>query len=67
MALNTSVKDSTATPPLTRKGSQDKKFYGDIEEMMFGFGDEWPPDGNAIRLLESFVVNYIEDLAVRAL
>ena len=49
------------------RSRRDNKFYNDIEEMMFGFGDEWPPDSNAVCLLESFVVSYIEDLAVRAL
>jgi transcription initiation factor TFIID subunit 13 len=71
MAQNLNVKtegvsgiQSTAREP---NKSRDKKFYSDIEEMMFGFGDEWPPDANAVRLLESFVVSYIEDLADRAL
>ena len=68
MAQNLNTKDAIAgSQPPVRKGNQDKKFYGDIEEMMFGFGDEWPPDADAVRLLESYVVNYIEDLAVRAL
>ena len=31
------------------------KFYNDIEEMMFGFGDEWPPDSSSVCLLESLV------------
>jgi transcription initiation factor TFIID subunit 13 len=46
---------------------QEEKFYSDIEEMMFGFGDEWPPDTDAVHLVESLVVSYIEDIAVRAL
>jgi transcription initiation factor TFIID subunit 13 len=40
--------------------------YNDIEEMMFGFGDQWPPDENCVRLAESIVTNYIEDLTMRA-
>lgn len=35
--------------------------------MMFGFGDEWPPDSDAVHLVETLVVEYIQDLAVRAL
>ena len=42
------------------------RFYSDIEEMMYGFGDEWPPDANAVRLLESFAVSYVESIAARA-
>jgi transcription initiation factor TFIID subunit 13 len=71
MAQNLNVKTEgvSGIQPTAREPnkSRDKKFYSDIEEMMFGFGDEWPPDANAVRLLESFVVSYIEDLADRAL
>jgi transcription initiation factor TFIID subunit 13 len=71
MAQNLNVKTEGVTgiqtPAREPNKSRDKKFYSDIEEMMFGFGDEWPPDSNAVRLLESFVVSYIEDLADRAL
>ena len=51
----------------TKNRRKDNKFYNDIEEMMFGFGDEWPPDSSAVCLLEILVVSYVEDLAVRAL
>jgi transcription initiation factor TFIID subunit 13 len=43
------------------------KLYNDIEEMMFGFGDEWPPDSNSVKLVEEITIKYIEDLALRAL
>ena len=34
--------------------------------MMFGFGDEWPPDGAAVTLVEGLLTSYIEELAERA-
>ena len=40
--------------------------YDDIEEMMFGFGDKWPPEEECVKLVESIVTNYIEDLTMRA-
>ncbi len=33
---------------------------------MFGFGDKWPPDSGAVRMLEALVIEYIQDLGVRA-
>jgi len=39
----------------------------DIEDMMFGFGDSWPPDPNAVRLVEALVTEYIQDIGARAL
>ena len=38
----------------------------DIEEMMYGFGDTWPPNPDCVTLVESVVTRYIEDLALRA-
>jgi transcription initiation factor TFIID subunit 13 len=43
------------------------KFSTDIEEMMFGFGDSWPPNPEAVSLVEILVTQYIEDLASRAI
>ena len=37
----------------------------DIEEMMYGFGDEWPPNAETTALMEDLVKDYIEDLASR--
>jgi predicted nucleotidyltransferase len=37
-----------------------------VEEMMFGFGDAWPPDLEAVKLVENLVEKYIENLAIRA-
>lgn len=41
-------------------------FRSDIEEMMFGFGDAWPSDAESAKLVETLVVQYIEDLVVKA-
>lgn len=51
-----------------KKRKVNNNMYEDIEEMMFGFGDtsHWPPDNNSVQLIQSIVVNYIEDLALRA-
>lgn len=40
--------------------------HNDIEEMMYGFGDNWPPNQESVSLIECMVTSYIEDLAVRA-
>lgn len=37
-----------------------------VEEMMFGFGDAWPPDPEAVKLVENLVEKYVENLAIRA-
>lgn len=37
----------------------------DIEEMMYGFGDQFPLDPDAVSLMESLVVEYIGDLVER--
>lgn len=67
--MSTSVDAVGGSKVGVKKGRsrRDSKFYNDIEDMMFGFGDEWPPDSNAVCLLESLVVSYVEDLAGRAL
>ena len=41
-------------------------FIGDIEEMMFGFGDSWPVDSKASKLVETLVVQFIEDCVTQA-
>jgi transcription initiation factor TFIID subunit 13 len=64
MAQNSEV---AATKVTRVKKHKQGKFHSDIEEMMFGFGDDWPPNSDAVGVVESLVVSYIEDLAVRAL
>jgi transcription initiation factor TFIID subunit 13 len=46
--------------------SVDVKLTKNIEEMMFGFGDEWPCDREAVDLVDNLVQNYISDLVIRA-
>ena len=41
-------------------------FTSSIEEMMFGFGDEWPPDPETVALVEAIASNYIKDLTLKA-
>jgi hypothetical protein len=43
------------------------EFGGDISEMMFGFGDSWPPNTDAVRTLDSLVTDFIQDMGARAL
>lgn len=38
----------------------------DIEDMLFGFGDSWPPDEDTVALVESLVHQYIGNLCSRA-
>ncbi len=41
-------------------------FSRDLQEMMFGFGDQWPPCRESVQLMETLVKEYIADLAHRA-
>jgi transcription initiation factor TFIID subunit 13 len=34
--------------------------------MMYGFGDEWPPNKKSVDLVESIITNYLEDLSMKA-
>lgn len=49
-----------------QKRQRKSDMNSDIEEMMYGFGDSWPPNAECVGLIESLVTRYIEDLAVRA-
>jgi transcription initiation factor TFIID subunit 13 len=53
---------NTNTTSRSKKG----KLFNDLEEMMYGFGDSWPPNADSVALLEQLVVDYIEDLTVKA-
>ena len=37
-----------------------------LEEMMYGFGDVWPPNPGSVKMLTGIVENYIEDISIRA-
>lgn len=39
----------------------------DIADMMFGFGDSWPPNVQSINLVNSLVTEYVTDLSARAM
>lgn len=40
--------------------------YDHIEEMMYGFGDKWPPNTDSVELVERIVANYVRNLCHRA-
>ena len=46
-----------------KKKAVKARFYSDIEEMMYGFGDDWPPLRESVNLLDAIAVKYIEDLS----
>jgi hypothetical protein len=50
-----------------RKNASRYGLYEDLEEIMFGFGDSWPPEPDSVELMEKIAVQYIKDLCVRAL
>ena len=56
--------EKPAEPAQKRQRKPDMN--SDIEEMMYGFGDSWPPNAECVGLIESLVTRYIEDLAQRA-
>jgi hypothetical protein len=45
-----------------KKKAVKARFYRDIEEMMYGFGDDWPPLRESVNVLDAIAVKYIEDL-----
>lgn len=55
--------------PSGQKRSRSSRYgmYEDIEEIMFGFGDGWPPEADTVELVEKMAVQYIRDLCVRSL
>ena len=65
-SISTTTIQQPHGPTRAHKKTGRSKFYGDIEEMMYGFGDDWPPDTGAVNLVESLVTDYIEGLAERA-
>lgn len=51
--------------PKKRKGRDG--LHDSIQEMMYGFGDAWPPSEDAVSVVDKLVKEYIQDLALRAL
>lgn len=59
----------TTLPPSKRQkrsGGSQYGMYEDIEEMMFGFGDKWPPNSDSVELMEKIAANYIRNICHRA-
>ena len=46
--------------------SKKNTFTSNIEEMMFGFGDAWPPDKESVALVEAIAIEYIQNLTLKA-
>jgi hypothetical protein len=72
VTATTASSTADATP---RPGKKQKIFSSssrttmseDIEEMMYGFGDDvWPPRSDSVELMEKVVSNYIRNLCHRA-
>jgi hypothetical protein len=55
---------SNASNPI--RAAQQRRFTADVEEMLFGFGDQWPPDHAAVSMIECLVEEYVSGLAQRA-
>jgi hypothetical protein len=58
------------TANLETEGLRKRKvgeFGADISEMMFGFGDSWPPNTDAVRCIDTMVTEFIQDMGARAL
>jgi hypothetical protein len=53
-------------PKKKQRAARQYTMRSDLEEMMFGFGDVWPPKPSSVSLLEAIATNYIEDLSTRA-
>ncbi len=47
---------------IKKKAVKAARFYSDIEEMMYDFGDDWPPLRESVNLLDAIAVKYNEDL-----
>ena len=58
------VKKEEGAPP--RKKARGP-LSNDIADMMFGFGDSWPPNIESVNLVEALTTEYIQDLSARAL
>ena len=47
--------------------SEKRRVYEDIEDMMYGFGDSWPPHPESVKLMGELISEYIEDITYRAM
>lgn len=55
------------TPRPTKRQRTKYNLTEDIQEMMYGFGDEWPSDPQSVEVVEKLVVNYVKNLCHKAL
>ena len=53
-------------PSLANRLKRTRKFSDDIEEMLYGFGDAWPPNNDTVALIETLATQYIEGLLERS-
>ena len=71
MSLSTKSSKPENFPLEVKEEPPRKKAKGplsnDIADMMFGFGDSWPPNIESVDVVESLVTEYIQDLSARAL
>lgn len=67
MATNSSSSSISSSGVGTfASNANDRKFRKELEEMMFGFGDSWPPNKDTTTLMEILTKQYIEDLCQQA-
>jgi transcription initiation factor TFIID subunit 13 len=57
------ILEADGPPPKKARGP----LSNDIADMLFGFGDSWPPNTQTVNLVEALVTEYIQDLGARAL
>ena len=53
MSFSDQIDASEQYESLSESGSQ--RFAHDLQEMLFGFGDQWPPCRESVQLMESLV------------
>jgi transcription initiation factor TFIID subunit 13 len=63
--INSSATSSN-TLPSRRVRKSKHQLYDDVEEMMYGFGDKWPPDPHSVELVEALTVKYIQEICREA-
>jgi hypothetical protein len=62
--LDKSETEYVAGPPAKKARGP---LSNDIADMLFGFGDSWPPNVESVNLIEKVATEYIQDLSARAL
>lgn len=63
----TNPEDEDDSTPASKKQRRSKyDLYDDIEEMMVGFGDNYPPIPESVKIVESMVAKYIKSICYKA-